>query len=347
VFDEGHNLRNAGSKVHAIALAARHKWALTGTPVVNAAADMWALLQVLGFVPAAGCHVPCAGVMRRILKAAMLRRTASRALGDIMPKIADTLERVAFDSTEEAELYARVEAHCRHRAWKASRTGNDGAVMEALGRCRQMTVHPELVIRAARNSLTNELPSSWPFMSTKLRVVSQLVVEHSASEKVLVFCTFIDEMELICMVLRQQGLQPLMYCGQQTTRERDDVVRRFQSCPEDRVMVVQIQAGGTGLNLHAASRVIISSIPERVPQGSGHALRSQARLSLSWHTYVCMGDLRSTPGSSSASVHFYLSEDCDPVPCCWTWSPLVAYTIQQLDSPHDLCTFIFYLKGLT
>lgn len=168
-------------------------------------------------------------------------------------------------------MYAIVEAYCRTKAWRAKLSGNDIAIMEALVRCRQMTVHPELVIRAIHkqntqhtrpHALTADLPPTWPFMSTKLRVVTDLVLQHCAHEKVLVFCSFIEEMQLMQAVLGQHGVQSLLYNGQISAQGRDATVAHFQDEGSDaRVLIVQLQAGGTGLNLQAASRVVISSLP--------------------------------------------------------------------------------------
>lgn len=272
VFDEGHIMRNTSSKAYKVAmeLKARHKWILSGTPVVNHMADMWALLQVLGFVPRLQPAPVRPSVMQRMLGQAMLRRTGSDVL-DGLPEMSSLLERVEFDSQEEASMYATVEAYCRTKAWRAKLSGNNVAVMEALVRCRQMTVHPELVIRAVHkqsvhhsrpHALSADLPQTWPFMSTKLRVVTELVRQHCANEKVLVFCSFIEEMKLIQAVLGQHGVQALLYNGQISAQGRDATVAHFQDKDsEARVLIVQLQAGGTGLNLQAASRVVISSLP--------------------------------------------------------------------------------------
>lgn len=270
VFDEGHMLRNPLGRTHQAAVAlvrrARHVWLLSGTPLVNGPRDVWAMLRVLGCAgPERTCHDHA--LIRRALRPVMLRRTMQDISGSL-PELKASLERTSFESEEEAELYAIVEAHCKHKAWLGMRSGNDALVMEALTRCRQMVIHPELVIRGlARkqfpDSLTPELPTTWPFMSTKLRAVTQLVAKHQASEKVLVLCSFLEEMELIAMVLkRMHGIEVLSYCGKLGAAEREAVVAAFTKAGgEWRVLLVQVQAGGTGLNLQAASRVIISSMP--------------------------------------------------------------------------------------
>ncbi|WIA10851.1 hypothetical protein OEZ85_011017 [Tetradesmus obliquus] len=266
VFDEGHMLRNPQSKAHkaALLLKAQHKWVLSGTPLVNKAADAWALLQLLG--SARTESPPQLAVIRRVLKPIMLRRT-THDIASSLPRLHMALERVRFDSQEEAELYAKVEAHCRHRAWVGMRSGNDIMVMEALTRCRQMAIHPELVIRGLgrksfKDALSQELPAQWPFMSTKLRHVAGIAAQHCGTEKVLVLCSFIEEMQLIAAVLQQlHGLDALSYSGKLQAGERQAVVDAFNGKDGARVLLVQVQAGGTGLNLQAASRVIVSSMP--------------------------------------------------------------------------------------
>ncbi|KAF6250471.1 P-loop containing nucleoside triphosphate hydrolase protein [Scenedesmus sp. NREL 46B-D3] len=270
VFDEGHQLRNPSSKCHkaALLIKAKHVWVLSGTPLVNKIGDVWALLQLLRCAKPSEATPQIACVVRRMLKPIMLRRTMCDIAAKTLPGLSYATLCVPFDSQDEAELYARVEAYCRLRARAGMRSGNDVMVMEALTRCRQMAIHPKLVInglsrKAVPDALAGELPKAWPFLSTKLRVVTDLVAQHQAQEKVLVLCCFIEEMELIALVLKHMhGLDALTYSGQLTSQERASVVASF--CDDKgkaRVLLLQVQAGGTGLNLQAASRVIISSMP--------------------------------------------------------------------------------------
>lgn len=307
VFDEGHVLRNPASKAHQAAarLRATHRWVLSGTPLVNKPQDVWALLQIL-HCPSALRHrqaPACLASIRQALRPLMLRRTAHDIRPGSLPQLVTKIEHIGFDSQQEAELYARVEAHCKHRAWLGLRTGNDALVMEALTRCRQMAIHPQLVIRGLSrkrhgDELTKHLPSAWPFYSTKLRIVTELVAALQASEKVLVLCSFLEEMQLIAASLEDaSGISVLQYHGRLRSREREAVVATFQAegAGSARVMLVQVQAGGTGLNLQAASRVVISSMPW-TPAAESQGIHRACRLGqknsiVSVHKIVLQGTI--------------------------------------------------------
>jgi SNF2 family DNA or RNA helicase len=74
------------------------------------------------------------------------------------------------------------------------------------------------------------------------------------SEKVLIFSCFPNK------VLRRIEPELLEYNhvfldGSQSIKERDQAVDKFQNDSETRLALVSLKAGGTGLNLTAASRV--------------------------------------------------------------------------------------------
>jgi SNF2 family DNA or RNA helicase len=80
---------------------------------------------------------------------------------------------------------------------------------------------------------------------------------HASHGKVLVFTQFREMGELLCGWLRErQRREPLFLHGGLTRSRRDALVERFQNDRTERVFILSLKAGGTGLNLTAAASVI-------------------------------------------------------------------------------------------
>jgi SNF2 family DNA or RNA helicase len=76
-------------------------------------------------------------------------------------------------------------------------------------------------------------------------------------QKVLVFSQFVRALDLIADRMRAAGLPFHVLTGATPTREREKVVAAFTDSPEPCVFLVSLKAGGTGLNLTAASHVVL------------------------------------------------------------------------------------------
>ncbi len=76
-------------------------------------------------------------------------------------------------------------------------------------------------------------------------------------EKVLVFTQF-KEMGLILeqLIMNRFDRNCLFLHGGRSRKQRDEMVEQFQTNPHRKILILTIKAGGTGLNLTAASHVI-------------------------------------------------------------------------------------------
>jgi len=83
---------------------------------------------------------------------------------------------------------------------------------------------------------------------------------HASLGKVLVFTQFREMGELLCGWLRErQRREPLFLHGGLTRIRRDALVERFQNDRTERVFILSLKAGGTGLNLTAAANVLTAA----------------------------------------------------------------------------------------
>jgi SNF2 family DNA or RNA helicase len=106
--------------------------------------------------------------------------------------------------------------------------------------------------------------------STKMDFVIRSILDHRARNpphhsKVLVFCEWLHEISILSDALTREGERGgpiskiINFTGKLTMMEKASNVREFERCPDACVMLVQLRTGGTGLNLQAASKVIITS----------------------------------------------------------------------------------------
>jgi SNF2 family DNA or RNA helicase len=88
----------------------------------------------------------------------------------------------------------------------------------------------------------------------RLAVLEEILDE--TSRKVIVFALFTSSIDAIIKHLAKQGIPAEMIRGDVPASKRGDIIRRFQTDPEPRILVMQPQATAHGLTLTAADTVV-------------------------------------------------------------------------------------------
>lgn len=118
-------------------------------------------------------------------------------------------------------------------------------------------------VESYANDAADDVPVSKQFAfdrSTKFEYLCRkLMVDHIKKKKVLVFCQWKVEMKLLGELLCSCSIPFLQFDGDQRQNQRECIVYNFNHQPELTVLLIQIRAGGVGLNLQAASRVYITA----------------------------------------------------------------------------------------
>ena len=117
---------------------------------------------------------------------------------------------------------------------------------------------------------------------------------HAAQEKVLVFTQFREMGELLQRWLRERdgGREPLFLHGGVPRARRDKMVDAFQNERTERVFLLSLKAGGTGLNLTAASHVIHFDLwwnPAVEAQATDCAYRIGQQRNVQVHRFITRG----------------------------------------------------------
>jgi len=258
VLDEAQSIKNAASQAAKACrlLRARHRLALTGTPVENHIGELWSIFEFLnpGQLGSAARLKrfltggrTSAEVVARAVRPYLLRRTKTQVLSDLPEKTEQTL----FCELGEEQRKAYDELREHYRLELSGRIGRMGigrsriAVLEALLRLRQTACHPGLVDPARIDEPAAKLDT----------LLDQLDEVLDEGHKVLVFSQFTSFLAILRRRLDERSLTYEYLDGKTTDRQAR--VQRFQEDADCRLFLVSLKAGGQGLNLTAADYIYI------------------------------------------------------------------------------------------
>jgi len=261
VLDEGHEIRNINSKIFASCknVTAPIRWILSGTPVYNSIRDF---VTLCGFL---GIHRSMVqGVPQQIRDTYVLRRTKQDEADKGGPRLElppCDFQNVELDMLpEEHDLYRRVFFESRDRVKEILSHANSGLeflnMLECFLRVRQVLIHPQLYLNGKAKK-RNETGDTWSHPTNKMGTLFRMIDSHP-KEKTLVFCQFMEEMNHIERELKTRGYTVFRIDGSVEQVNRVDRIARFKQA-QTGVFIIQIKAGGQGLNLQEATRVYITS----------------------------------------------------------------------------------------
>jgi superfamily II DNA or RNA helicase len=309
VLDEAQAIKNpdtASSKA-ARRIPAGQRIALTGTPVENRLSELWSIVDAVApgllgsrasfrsrfALPIERQRDPdAAATLRRLTAPFVLRRT--KADKTLVPDLPDKVEQIAWAplTREQASMYQSVVDQLLLDAQAESGMRRRGLVLAALTRLKQICNHPAHAL-ADGSALAGR--------SGKLARFDELVVDLlDAGERALVFTQFRQMGDLLQRHLRERfGHDHLAHevpflHGGVTKAGRDRMVRQFQDGTGSPLLLVSLKAGGTGLNLTAASRVVHYDRwwnPAVEDQATDRAWRIGQTQAVFVHKLVCQGTI--------------------------------------------------------
>jgi superfamily II DNA or RNA helicase len=262
ILDEAQAIKTAqtASAKAARALQARHRLALTGTPLENHLGELASLLDFLnpGVLGSSGALASLADSSRRVdpatreilahaVRPFFLRRTKRQVAPELPGRIEQTL--VCELPPEQRRIYDELHAHYRDAV--LGRAGSGGTelstahILEALLRLRQVACHPGLVDPARRGDPSAKLDT----------LLEQLETLRAEGQKALVFSQFTSLLAIVKERLDERGIVYEYLDG--ATRDRAARVERFQTDETCGVFLLSLKAGGVGLNLTAAEYVFV------------------------------------------------------------------------------------------
>jgi SNF2 family DNA or RNA helicase len=250
VVDEAHRIRNSRAKGYRLLkqIQSTVKWCLTGTLINKNRGDFVSLLEFMSIYDVNLAHAARTYIFR-LTKEDVNVNIPDLSIEDLRGDFETVVERDAYeDILQTGKLLLR--------AYKTHADGEGRMrILEQLLRLRQAVTNIRLL-----PSLEFAHPASANHpASTKLAMLER-DIRSSPVEKTLIFCHWTKEIESIVCMLGGLGHKCVILSGKTRQEDRDQVVATFSSDPSVNFFVVQIDAGGVGLNIQAASRVYINSL---------------------------------------------------------------------------------------
>jgi non-specific serine/threonine protein kinase len=300
ILDEAQAIKNpAARQARAVkALKADTRIALTGTPIENRLGDLWSIFdfvnagllgsakQFSGFVKrlAERPESPYAP-LRDLVRPYILRRLKTDK--SIIADLPDKTEVKTFCplSRKQAALYQQAVDDLANQLEDVEGIERRGIVLAFLMRLKQICNHPSqwLGDGAWAEEDSGKL--------TRLRDIAEVL--GARQEKALVFTQFKETTAPLAAFLGSVFGRPgLILHGETEVRKRKDLVRQFQEDERVPFFVLSVKAGGTGLNLTAASHVIHFDRwwnPAVENQATDRAFRIGQNKNVLVHKFICRG----------------------------------------------------------
>ena len=300
ILDEAQAIKNPGAKQTRAVKALQSKWrlALTGTPVENRLGDLWSIFDflnpgLLGPVKKfnafsksmasgqQGGYAP----LRRLVQPYILRRLKSDK--SIIADLPDKTEVNAYCglTQRQAVLYQQSVEEMKKALETLGGIERRGVVLAFLMRLKQICNHPSQWLGDGKY----EPADSGKF--SRLRELCETVAVRQ--DKVLVFTQFRGMTAPLAGFLAEIfGRKGLILHGGTPVRKRQEFVERFQGNDRIPFMALSLKAGGTGLNLTAASHVIHFDRwwnPAVENQATDRAFRIGQKKNVLVHKFLCSG----------------------------------------------------------
>ncbi len=260
VLDEAQAIKNATthSAKAARLLRAKHRLALSGTPVENHLGELWSLFEFLnpGMMGRAGAFSALTSneaapetrpLLARALRPFILRRTKGQVAKELPARLEQTVH--CDLPAQQRKLYDELREYYRQSLLaKVAEQGMGRSkimVLEALLRLRQAACHPGLIDKTRKDEESAKLSA----------LIPQLIEVTQEGHKALVFSQFTSFLALVKKHVEAAGLAYEYLDGK--TKDRQARVERFQNDSDCRVFLISLRAGGLGLNLTAAEYVFL------------------------------------------------------------------------------------------
>lgn len=256
--DEAQAIKNPDAEISRVVkqLDARHRIALTGTPIENRLMDLWSIVDFAapGYLGSRahfeartrGDADSAAGAqLRARLRPVLLRRMKQEVAPELPPRIEERLD--CAMTTKQRGLYL---AEIKRARDLLKRDGDRRVVgkqriemLAALTRLRQLCCDPGL--RGDKSA-----------GSGKVEVLMEMLPGLlEAGHKVLVFSQFVQMLRILETRLGNAQIPYYVLTGQTTKRQA--LVDRFEADSKASVFLISLKAGGSGLNLVSASHVVL------------------------------------------------------------------------------------------
>ncbi|MFC5451394.1 DEAD/DEAH box helicase [Paenibacillus aestuarii] len=316
-LDEAQNIKNAQNKqsIAIRSLRARHRIALTGTPIENRLSELWSIYDFInpgylgnqrGFQHRFANPIEKHGdeertaQLQKLVKPFMLRRKKKDP--GIQLDLPDKLETKVYINltAEQGALYEQAVKDLLERMKELEGIERKGAILAALTKLKQLCDHPILMTKetALPEEMLHDEEQREAFISrsAKLERLIAMVDElRDEGDSCLIFTQYVGMGRMLADILQAQRDEPVLFLnGSVPKTERDKMIDRFQSGSGPGIFVLSLKAGGVGLNLTAANHVFHFDRwwnPAVENQATDRAYRMGQKRNVQVHKFISFGTL--------------------------------------------------------
>jgi SNF2 family DNA or RNA helicase len=261
IVDESQNMKNIDSQISkaVILLNAKHKFALSGTPIENSLFELYSLFRFINIgmfgtqkdfksdymAPISQNIDEVAQSLRSKISPFILRRLKNDVLKDLPAKQESVI--YVDMNQKQKEFYESKRRY--YKEVLLSQVAQNGiessrfAIFSALSELRQIASLPTL-------------KSDIDIESSKIESLFEMLEDIVANNhKVLIFANFIGVLDAISQKADEIGFNHLVMTG--STKDRQAIVDKFQNSKDYSLLLMTLKVGGVGLNLTSADYVFI------------------------------------------------------------------------------------------
>ncbi len=302
VIDEAQNIKNPeADQTKAVkSIKAISYIAMSGTPVENRLSELWSIFDFInnGYLGHLARFkrdfaIPIERYrdrerierLRLVTSPFLLRRLKTdKAI------ICDLPEKIVFDeycylTKEQTALYKQVVDSAMREIQSSEGIERKGLIFKLITALKQICNHP--VHYSKKGMPLKELSGK---TEKTIDIIGKIM---DMGEKVLIFTQYKEMGELLVRTIEKEfGEKPLFFHGGVQRSKRDKLVEDFQTNPRIKTMILSLKAGGTGLNLTAASNVIHYDLwwnPAVETQATDRTYRIGQEMKVIVHRLITMG----------------------------------------------------------
>lgn len=266
VVDEAQNIKNPDtSQTTAVkSLKSDIKIAMTGTPVENKLTELWSIFDFInkGYLGSIRDFQKCYAIpierfkqyeqadkLKLSISPFVLRRlkTDKTIIDDLPEKM--VLDEYCYLTKTQAALYEKTLNALMTDISNQKGINRRGVIFKLITALKQICNHPFQYLKYGE--MTKDVSGK---TEKFISLLSQILQND---EKVIAFTQYKEMGNILTTIIQNElNISPLFFHGSLNTAQRQNMLQEFESNPEQKIMLLSLKAGGTGLNLTSATNVI-------------------------------------------------------------------------------------------
>ena len=281
ILDEAQHIKNPiALRTKAVKkLKAKHRCALSGTPIENNPIELWSIFDFLmpGYLPKSRNFInkfktdpalqkESNDKLKMLVSPFILRRKKQ----DVLIELPDKQVQQIFCklTSVQEKMYLQILEDVKNRYLDTENIGSNYIhILAALTKLRQICNHPHLVDKDLKKNIE---------FSGKLELLREIIVDAvEGGKKLLIFSQFVQMLKILREMLKEEKITFEYMDG--SIKNRQKVIDNFNNNNNIRTFLISLKTGGYGLNLTAADTVIIVD-PWWNPMGENQAIDRAHRI---------------------------------------------------------------------